>query len=131
MQKKRAWIYVRQRGPEKEMRAQIEDLRAVAAENDFEVVDVSSDHVDGTVVRRPGLRRMMAYISRHDIETVITTRLTGISRNRKVMIEVLNELQRRHVKLLTVYSQLEYDRELYNIGASLLSSADHDGFTVW
>ena len=113
------------------MRAQIEDLRAVAAENDFEVVDVSSDHVDGTVVRRPGLRRMMAYISRHDIETVITTRLTGISRNRKVMIEVLNELQRRHVKLLTVYSQLEYDRELYNIGASLLSSADHDGFTVW
>jgi len=105
---KRAAIYARVSTADQNPDSQLYDLRQMAMQRGFEVVEEYVDHgISGTRARRPGLDAMMRDARRGQFDIVLTWAADRIARSVRHFIETLEELQHLNIAFLSYREQID------------------------
>ena len=105
---KRAALYLRVSTVDQHPETQLHDLRQLAAQRGFEIVEEFTDHgVSGTRVRRPALDRMMTAARRGQFDIVVVWASDRLARSVRHFLEVLDELNRLNIEFVSFREQLD------------------------
>ncbi len=105
---KRAAIYARVSTADQNPDSQLLDLRQMAMQRGFEVVEEYVDHgISGTRARRPGLDALMRDAHRGQFDIVLTWAADRIARSVRHFIETLEELQHLNIAFLSYREQID------------------------
>jgi DNA invertase Pin-like site-specific DNA recombinase len=91
---KRAALYMRVSTVDQHPETQLLDLRQMAIQRGYEVVQEYTDRISGAKARRPGLDQMMADARRGKFDVVLVWASDRIARSVKHFLDVLDELNR-------------------------------------
>jgi DNA invertase Pin-like site-specific DNA recombinase len=94
---KRAALYLRVSTVDQHPESQLHDLRGLAAQRGFEIVQEYSDMISGAKARRPGLDQLMADARRGEFDIVLIWAFDRLARSVRHFLEVLDELN--HLKI--------------------------------
>ena len=97
---KRAIIYMRVSSVDQHPETQLYDLRQMAAQRGYEVVQEYTDRISGVKARRPGLSQMMADARRGKFDVVLVWASDRIARSVRHFLEVLDELNRLNIEFV-------------------------------
>src|SRR5450631_4013339 len=86
---------------------QLLDLRQMAAQRGYEVVQEYTDRISGAKARRPGLDQMMADARRGRFDVVMVWACDRIARSTRHFLEVLDELNRIEVEFVSFREQID------------------------
>ena len=111
---KRAVLYMRVSTLDQHPETQLHDLRQMAAQRGYAIVDEYTDRISGAKARRPGLDQMMADARRSRFDVVLVWASDRIARSVKHFLEVLDELSRFNIEYVSF-------RENIDAGAPLAS----------
>jgi len=95
---KRAALYLRVSTVEQNLETQLLDLRQMAAQRGFEIVEEYTDRISGVKAKRPGLDQLMADARRGRFDVVLVWASDRIARSVKHFLEVLDEFNRLGVE---------------------------------
>jgi DNA invertase Pin-like site-specific DNA recombinase len=105
---KRAALYLRVSTLDQHPETQQYDLRQLAQQRGFEVVQQYVDHgISGTRARRPGLDQMMADARRGRFDVVVVWACDRLARSVRHFLEVLDELNRLNIEFVSFREQLD------------------------
>jgi DNA invertase Pin-like site-specific DNA recombinase len=104
---KRAAIYVRVSSVDQHPETQVLDLRQMAAQRGYQIVQEYTDKISGTKARRPGLGDLMrdARCGRFDI--ILVWSCDRIARSTKHLLEVLDEFNRLNLEFVSFREQID------------------------
>ena len=104
---KKAAIYVRL-SPDQPVESQVYDLRNLAAQRGFEVVEEYCDRgISGSKARRPGLDSMMADARRGRFSVVLVTAFDRIARSTKHFLEIVGELTALEIEFISTMEGID------------------------
>jgi len=95
---KRASLYMRVSSLDQHPETQLLDLRQMAAQRGYEVVQEYTDRISGAKARRPGLDELMRDARRGKFDVVLVWASDRIARSVKHFLEVLDELNRLNIE---------------------------------
>jgi DNA invertase Pin-like site-specific DNA recombinase len=99
---KRVAVYARVSTLDQTTANQLFDLRQMAAQRGFEIVEEYTDHgISGTRARRPALDKMMTDARRGRFDIVLVWAFDRIARSVRHFLEVLDELNRLNVEFIS------------------------------
>jgi DNA invertase Pin-like site-specific DNA recombinase len=104
---KRAIIYMRVSSVDQHPETQLYDLRQMATQRGYEVVQVYTDRISGAKARRPGLDQMMADARRGKFDVVLVWASDRIARSVRHFLEVLDELNRLNIEFVSFREQID------------------------
>lgn len=105
---KKVGLYARTSTSHQNTERQIEELKLICKNHDYEIVDIYNDEgVSGTKRNRPELDRMMSDIFKRKFDTLMTLELSRLGRSVKNMCEILDKCQSANVNLYIVNQQLQ------------------------
>jgi len=104
---KRAVIYTRVSSLDQHPETQLYDLRQMATQRGYEVVQEYTDRISGAKARRPGLDQMMADGRRGKFDVVLVWASDRIARSVKHFLEVLDELNRLNLEFVSFREQID------------------------
>ena len=105
---KRVAVYARVSTLDQTTANQIFDLRQMAAQRGFEIVEEYVDHgVSGTRARRPGLDKMMADARRGRFDIVLVWAADRLARSVKHFVETLSELDHLGIAFISFREQID------------------------
>lgn len=105
---KRAALYLRVSTLDQHPETQGYDLRQLAAQRGFEVVEEFVDHgFSGARVKRPALDRMMAEAARGRFDVVLVWAADRMARSTRHLLEVLDELAHLNVQFISRQENLD------------------------
>jgi DNA invertase Pin-like site-specific DNA recombinase len=104
---KRAALYTRVSTYEQNLQTQILDLRQMAAQRGYEIVQEYSDKISGTKAKRPGLDQMMTDARRGRFDVVLVWASDRIARSVKHFLEVLDEMNRIGVEYVSFRENID------------------------
>jgi DNA invertase Pin-like site-specific DNA recombinase len=105
---KRAVLYLRVSTPDQTTANQAHDLRQMAAQRGYEIIQEYLDHgISGTRARRPGLDQMMADARHGRFDLVMTWACDRVARSTKHFLETLDELNRLGIEFLSFRENLD------------------------
>ena len=105
---KRAALYMRVSGLDQHPETQLHDLRQMAAQRGYEIVEEYTDRISGAKARRPGLSQMMADARRGKFDAVVLVWASDrIARSVRHFLEVLDELNRFNVEFVSFREQID------------------------
>ena len=104
---KRAALYLRVSTIDQHPETQLLDLRQMAAQRGYEVVQEYTDRISGAKARRPGLDQMMADARRGRFDVVMVWACDRIARSTRHFLEVLDELNRIEVEFVSFREQID------------------------
>jgi DNA invertase Pin-like site-specific DNA recombinase len=104
---KRAALYLRVSTVDQHPETQLHDLRQMAAQRGYAIVNEYTDRISGTKVKRPGLDQMMADARRGRFDVVLVWASDRIARSVKHFLEVLDELNRIGVEFVSFREQID------------------------
>ena len=104
---KRASLYMRVSSVDQHPETQLHDLRQLAAQRGFEIVQEYTDRISGAKARRPGLDQMMADARRGRFDVVLVWASDRIARSVKHFLEVLDELNRLGIEFVSFREQID------------------------
>jgi len=104
---KRAALYLRVSTVDQHPETQLHDLRQMAAQRGYAIVNEYTDRISGTKVKRPGLDQMMADARRGCFDVIIVWASDRIARSVKHFLEVLDELNRINVEFVSFREQID------------------------
>jgi len=104
---KRAALYLRVSTIDQHPETQLHDLRQMAAQRGYAIVNEYTDRISGTKVKRPGLDQMMADARRGRFDVVLVWASDRIARSVKHFLEVLDELNRIGVEFVSFREQID------------------------
>ena len=104
---KRAALYLRVSTLDQHPETQLHDLRQMAAQRGYEVVQEYSDRISGTKARRPGLDQLMTGARRGHFDVVLVWASDRIARSVKHFLEVLDELNHLNVEFVSFREQID------------------------
>ena len=104
---KRAVLYMRVSSVDQHPETQGHDLRQLAAQRGYQVVDEYVDRISGVKARRPGLDRMLADGRRGKFDVVLVWASDRIARSVKHFLEVLDELSRINIEFVSFREQID------------------------
>jgi DNA invertase Pin-like site-specific DNA recombinase len=87
--------------------SQLHDLRQMAAQRGYAIVNEYTDRISGTKTRRPGLDQMMADARRGKFDVVLVWASDRIARSVKHFLEVLDELNRIGVEYVSFRENID------------------------
>ena len=93
-QVKRAALYLRVSTVDQHPETQLYDLRQMAAQRGYEIVQEYTDRISGAKARRPGLDELMRDARRGRFDVVLVWAWDRIARSIRHFLEVLDELNR-------------------------------------
>jgi DNA invertase Pin-like site-specific DNA recombinase len=104
---KRAALYLRVSTVDQHPETQLYDLRQMAAQRGFEIVNEFTDKISGTKSRRPGLDQMMADARRGRFDVVLVWASDRIARSVKHFLDVLDELNRLQIEFVSFRENID------------------------
>ena len=104
---KRAALYLRVSTLDQRPETQLLDLRQMAAQRGYEIVQEYTDRLSGVKARRPGLDQMMADARRGRFDVVLVWASDRIARSVKHFLDVLDELNRIGVEFASFREQID------------------------
>lgn len=105
---KRAVLYARVSTNDQNCDTQLLDLRQLAGQRGFEIVETYLDHgISGTRARRPGLDKLMADASRHRFDVVLVWAADRLARSVRHFLETLDELNRLQIEFVSFRENLD------------------------
>lgn len=104
----RAAIYCRVSTLDQHPETQLLDLKQMASQRGFDVVNVYTDHgISGTRARRPGLDQMLDDARRARFQVLLIWSCDRIARSTRHLLEVLDELTRLQIQFVSFREALD------------------------
>jgi DNA invertase Pin-like site-specific DNA recombinase len=104
---KRAALYSRVSTYDQNPQTQILDLRQMAAQRGYEIVQEYSDKISGTKAKRPGLDQMMTDARRGRFDVLLVWACDRIARSTRHFLEVLDDLSRLEVEFISFRENID------------------------
>jgi len=104
---KRAALYLRVSTLDQHPETQLYDLRQMAGQRGWQIVEEYTDRVSGAKARRPGLDRLMSDARRGRFDVVLVWASDRLARSVKHFLEVLDELSRLNVEFISFRENLD------------------------
>jgi len=104
---KRAALYTRVSTLDQHPETQLLDLRQMAAQRGYEIVQEYVDRISGAKARRPGLDQMMTDARRGRFDVVLVWASDRIARSVKHFLEVLDELNRLNIEYVSFRENID------------------------
>ena len=104
---KHAGLYLRVSTVDQHPETQLLDLRQMAAQRGYEVVQEYTDRISGAKARRPGLDAMMADARRGRFDVLLVWASDRIARSVKHFLDVLDELNRIGVEYVSFRENID------------------------
>jgi DNA invertase Pin-like site-specific DNA recombinase len=104
---KRAALYMRVSTLDQHPETQLYDLRQMASQRGYQIVEEYTDIISGAKARRPGLGDMMRDARRGKFEVVLVWASDRIARSVKHFLEVLDELNRLNIEFISFREQID------------------------
>ena len=89
------------------LEAQESKIRAMAAVQDADLVDVVVDAASGKSLARPGLERVLALVDARSVNMIIVSKLDRLTRSIRDLADLLDRLERKRVALVSVAEALD------------------------
>jgi DNA invertase Pin-like site-specific DNA recombinase len=104
---KRAILYMRVSTVDQHPETQLHDLRQMAAQRGYEIVQEYTDRISGVKAKRPGLDQMMADGRRGRFDVVLVWACDRIARSTRHFLEVLDDLNRLNIEFVSFREQID------------------------
>ena len=104
---KRAALYMRVSTLDQHPETQLYDLRQMAQQRGYEIVEEYTDTISGAKARRPGLDQMMRDARRGRFDVVLVWASDRIARSVKHFLDVLDELNRLNIEFISFREQID------------------------
>lgn len=98
---KRAVLYMRVSTVDQHPETQLHDLRGLAAQRGFEIVNEYTDRISGAKAKRPGLDQLLKDARRSKFDVVLVWGFDRIARSVRHFLEVLDELNHLHIEFIS------------------------------
>jgi DNA invertase Pin-like site-specific DNA recombinase len=120
---KRAAIYARVSTPDQHLENQILDLRKLAAQRGFEVVQEYCDRgISGSKAKRPGLDSMMADARRGEFSVLLVAAFDRIARSTKNFLEILDEFNALRIEFISAREAIDTGSPMGRMFITLIGS---------
>jgi DNA invertase Pin-like site-specific DNA recombinase len=107
MTKTKAALYLRVSTFDQHPQTQLHDLRQLAAQRGFAIVQEYTDRISGARPRRPALDAMMAAARRRDFDVLLVWACDRLARSVRHFLEVLDELSHLGVEFVSLREQID------------------------
>ena len=104
---KRAALYLRVSTLDQHPETQLYDLRQMAQQRGYQIVEEFTDRISGAKAKRPGLDAMMGDARRGRFDVVLVWASDRIARSVKHFLDVLDELNRLNVEFISFREQID------------------------
>src|SRR5579862_3419653 len=104
---KRAALYMRVSTLDQHPETQLYDLRQMAQQRGYQIVEEYTDRISGAKAKRPGLDAMMCDARRGRFDVVLVWASDRIARSVKHFLDVLDELNRLNVEFISFREQID------------------------
>ena len=104
---KRAALYMRVSTLDQHPETQLYDLRQMAQQRGYQIVEEYTDRISGAKAKRPGLDAMMRDARRGRFDVVLVWASDRIARSVKHFLDVLDELNRLNVEFVSFREQID------------------------
>jgi DNA invertase Pin-like site-specific DNA recombinase len=104
---KRAVLYMRVSTVDQHPETQLLDLRQMAAQRGYEIIQEYTDRISGVKAKRPGLDQMMADARHGRFDVVLVWASDRIARSVKHFLEVLDELNRLGIEYVSLRENID------------------------
>ena len=104
---KRAVLYMRVSTLDQHPETQLHDLRQMASQRGYEIVEEYTDRISGTKAKRPGLDAMMTDARRGRFDVVLVWASDRIARSVKHFLDVLDELSRLNIEYISFRENID------------------------
>jgi DNA invertase Pin-like site-specific DNA recombinase len=104
---KRAALYLRVSTVDQHPETQLLDLRQMATQRGYEIVQEYTDRISGAKARRPGLDQMMTDARRGRFDVVLVWACDRIARSTRHFLEVLDDLSRLEVEFISFRENID------------------------
>jgi len=104
---KRAALYMRVSTVDQHPETQLHDLRQMAAQRSYEIVQEYTDRISGAKARRPGLDQMMTDARRGRLDVVLVWACDRIARSTRHFLAVLDDLNRIGVEFVSFRENID------------------------
>src|SRR5579862_3278725 len=103
----KAALYMRVSSVDQHPETQAHDLRQMAAQRGYEIVQEYTDRISGTKAKRPGLGDLMRDARRGKFDVVLVWASDRIARSVKHFLDVLDELNRLNIEFVSFREQID------------------------
>ena len=104
---KRAALYMRVSTLDQHPETQLYDLRQMAQQRGYQIVEEYTDRISGAKAKRPGLDAMMRDARRGRFDVVLVWASDRIARSVKHFLDVLDELNRLNIEFISFREQID------------------------
>ena len=104
---KAAALYLRVSTFDQNPETQVHDLRQMASQRGYQVVEEFTDRISGAKARRPGLDALMRDARRGRFKVVLVWACDRIARSTRHFLEVLDELNRLNIEFISFREQID------------------------
>ena len=104
---KRAALYMRVSTLDQHPETQLYDLRQMAQQRGYQIVEEYTDRISGAKAKRPGLDSMMGDARRGRFDVVLVWASDRIARSVKHFLDVLDELSRLNIEFISFREQID------------------------
>ena len=104
---KRAILYMRVSTLDQHPETQLYDLRSMAQQRGYEIVQEYTDRISGAKAKRPGLDQMLYDARRSKFDVVLVWAGDRLARSVKHFLEVLEELNRLNIEFVSFRENLD------------------------
>jgi DNA invertase Pin-like site-specific DNA recombinase len=104
---KRAALYMRVSTLDQHPETQLYDLRGLAAQRGFEIVQEYTDRISGAKARRPGLDQMLKDARQRQFDLVLVWASDRIARSVRHFLEVLDELNHLGIEFVSFRENID------------------------
>jgi DNA invertase Pin-like site-specific DNA recombinase len=104
---KRAALYLRVSTVDQHPESQLYDLRQLAQQRGYEIVQEYTDKISGAKAKRPGLDRLMADAHRGRFDVVMVWAFDRLARSVRHFLEVLDELNHLNVEFISFRENID------------------------
>jgi DNA invertase Pin-like site-specific DNA recombinase len=104
---KRAAVYTRVSSGDQHPETQLYDLRELAKQRRFEIVQEYTDTISGSKSKRPGLNQLLADARRRRFDVILVAAFDRVARNVRHFLEVLDELNHLGVEFISLRENID------------------------
>ena len=104
---KRAVLYMRVSSVDQHPETQLHDLRHLAAQRGYQIIQEYTDRISGVKAKRPGLGDLMRDARRGQFDIVLVWACDRIARSTKHLLEVLDEFNRLNIEFVSFRESID------------------------
>jgi DNA invertase Pin-like site-specific DNA recombinase len=104
---KRAVLYMRVSSVDQHPETQLNDLRQMAAQRGYQIIQEYTDRISGVKARRPGLGDLMRDARRGRFDVVLVWACDRIARSTRHFLEVLDEFNRLNIEFVSFRESID------------------------